>query len=137
MNTDSRRISTERLGRALAIAFASLALTWLNAGCKSTKRPGIEGYNALIRQQQEALAVEQLKQPTIYFRGNVQKPIVPWRENLTLAEGLLEAGYSSPFSPHSLKVTREGHSYPIDVRRLLRGTDNPVLEPGDVVEVYR
>lgn len=97
----------------------------------------MDGYNALIRSQQEALALQQLQEPVIHVHGPVQKPVVAWRENLTLAETLLEAGYRHALSPRAIRVTRQGRVYNIDVRRLLRGTENPVLEPGDVVEVVR
>ncbi len=137
--TSHRSLRAQRPAGRLAFAVLIALVTSGLVGCKSVqmKRPGIEGYNELIRHQQEALALEEAKQPTIYFRGAVQKPVVAWREDLTLAEGLLEAGYASTFSPHAIRVTRAGRSYNIDVQRLLRGTDNPVLLPGDVVEVFR
>jgi hypothetical protein len=107
--------------------------------CRSAgkKGSGQDGYNQMIRSQQQSLAIEQMQQPAVYFHGPLQKPIVPWRENLSLAEALLEAGYTSPFSPHSIRVMRQGRTYNIDVQRMLRGTDNPALLPGDVVEVAR
>ena len=140
MNESSRFMSfhlvlgNSSLGRVLMMSTVIVLL----AGCKTQeKRPGVEGYHELIRRQQEALAIEQLKQPVVYFRGLVQKPIVTWREDLTLAEALLEAGYTQPLSPRVIRVHRQGRSHNVDVTRLLRGMDNPLLEPGDVVEVVR
>ena len=124
--------------RSWLILLLTAEIVGCTAGCRAPKkRPGIEGYNALIRAQQEALAVDQLKQPSVYVHGPVQKHVVPWREDLTLAEALLEAGYTQVFSPHAIRVSRQGKLHNIDVRRLLRGTENPVLEQGDVVEVIR
>jgi hypothetical protein len=108
-------------------------------GCKSPakKRPGVEGYHELLRAQQQALALEQSQMPTVHFRGSVQNPLVPWREELTLAEALLDAQYTLPLAPRAIRVHRQGRTYPVDVRRLLRGTENPLLEPGDVIEVVK
>lgn len=123
----------------LFLLFFFAGLIALTGGCKSTKkkRSGMEGYNELIRQQQQAMAVEQMQHPSVYFRGAVQRQVVSWRENLTLAEAILEAGYTNPLSPRSIRVTRGGRVYTIDIRRLMRGTENPPLEPGDLVEVTR
>lgn len=106
-------------------------------GCSSKKGLGRDGYNQLVRSQQQAIQIEQMQHPAVYVRGPVQKPIVAWREGLTLAEALLDAGYTQTLSPRAIRVTRAGRVYPIDVRRLLRGTENPVLEPGDQIEVVR
>ncbi len=123
----------------LLLLLLCAGLIALAGGCKSAKkkRSGMEGYNDLIRQQQQAMAVEQMQHPSVYFRGAVQRQVVSWRENLTLAEAILEAGYSNPLSPRSIRVTRGGRVYTIDIRRLMRGTENPPLEPGDLVEVIR
>lgn len=122
----------------LALAVLAVLAGLLSGGCSAKKkRSGMEQYNSLIRAQQESMAVQQAKQPVVFVHGSVQRPIVAWRENLTLAETLLEAGYTSPLSPRAIRVTRQGRVYTVDVRRLLRGTDNPVLEPGDVVDVVR
>jgi len=121
----------------LALLPLLVAMLALASGCKSDKRPGVEGYHQLLRSQQQALAIEQMKHPAVYVRGEVQNHVVPWREELTLAEALLEAGYKNALSPRSIRVHREGRAYNVDVRRLLRGTENPLLEPGDTIEVSR
>ena len=125
------RCSTMSIGLLLVIVFLS--------GCESAqkKRPGVEGYNELIRSQQQALAIEQLKAPAVYFRGPFRNPVVAWRENLTLTEAMVEAVYLHTLSPRVLRLHRQGRLYNLDVQRLLRGTENPLLEPSDVIEVVR
>ena len=120
----------------VAVLITGLVLS-LASGCAAKKRHGMEGYNSLVRAQQEALTLQLQGQPAVYFRGPVQHPVVLWRENLTLAEALLEAGYVDKFSPHAIRVSRRAEIYNVNVQRLLRGNDNPLLEPGDVVEVTR
>jgi protein involved in polysaccharide export with SLBB domain len=97
----------------------------------------MEGYHGLIRAQQDALALQMQNAPAVYFRGAVQRPAIPWSDSLTLAQGLLDAGYTGNLSPRTIRVMRQGRTYTIDVRKLLRGTENPLLEPGDLVEVVR
>jgi hypothetical protein len=123
--------------RSASAALISALLISLAGGCASKKKHGMEGYHSMIRAQEEAMTLQLQGQPAVFFRGPVQKPIVIWRENLTLAEALLEAGYVDKFSPHSIRISRQGQNYNVNVQRLLRGSDNPLLEPGDVVEVTR
>jgi hypothetical protein len=121
---------------SVAVLLLSLLMA-MGAGCSTKKHHGMEGYNSLIRAQQEALTLQLQGQPAVYFRGPVQRPAVVWRENLTLAEALLEAGYAEKFSPHAIRISRQAQIYNVNVQRLLRGSDNPLLEPNDVVEVIR
>jgi hypothetical protein len=130
------RFDSGRLVLAASVAGLILLLIGCGGGAQK-KRSGADGYHELIRSQQQALALEQLNQPVVHIRGQVQNPVVPWRESLTLADALLEAVYTPPLSPRAIRVHRTGQPYNIDVRRLLRGTENPILEPGDVIEVIR
>jgi hypothetical protein len=124
-------------GRSSVAVLLLASLLALAAGCATKKRHGMEGYNSMVRAQQEALTLQLQGQPAVYFRGPVQRPAVIWRENLTLAEALLEAGYTSKFTPHAIRISRLAETYNVNVQRLLRGSDNPLLEPNDVVEVIR
>ena len=67
----------------------------------------------------------------------VRNPRVPWTEGLTLARALLAAEYTGTLDPTRIRITRQGQSYTVDVKHLLRGQDDPLLEPGDLVEVFR
>jgi hypothetical protein len=104
-------------------------------GCASKK---VDPRNAFLEGQQRAWTAQQQNQePAVFFRGMVRNPRVPWTEGLTIARALLAAEYTGALDPTQIRVTREGQTYMIDVKRLMRGQDDPLLEPGDVVEVFR
>lgn len=63
--------------------------------------------------------------------------MVPWTEDLTLAAALIAAEYQGSWDPHSIFILRMGQTYRVNPKRLLSGTENPALEPGDIVEVRR
>ena len=106
------------------------------AGCKSS--PKVNPQAAFLEGQQRAWTGAQMNQePAVFFRGMVRNLRVTWREDLTLAQALLEAEYTGALEPMKIRLTRQGQSHTIDVRRLLRGKENPVLEPGDLIEVLR
>lgn len=87
-------------------------------------------------QERQRAEMERLqKEPAVWFRGDVELLRVRWRSGLTLAAALTEARYTGFGTPESLTVTRAGQVYRVNVRALLRGEDNPVLQPGDAVEV--
>ena len=119
---------------ALAILLFALALT----GCvtKATARREAER-KAFIATQQSAMAgpENQQQQPTVWFRGDVRNQRVPWTEGLTLAQAIIAAHYTWTWDPRVITVTRQGEVYQVNPRHLLRGQEDPLLEPGDVVEV--
>ena len=80
---------------------------------------------------------QQQQQPMVYFRGYVRRPAVPWVEGLTLAQALVQADYTGALDPRVITVTRGGELHRIDVRRLLNGREDPLLEPGDLIEIQR
>ena len=51
------------------------------------------------------------------------------------AEALMTAQYTWNWDPRQVTLTRHAQTQAINPKRLLRGQENPVLEPGDVVEV--
>ena len=105
-------------------------------GCASKGK--VDPRNAFLEGQQRAWTAQQLnEEPAVFFSGMVRNPRVPWTEGLTLARGLLAAEYTGALDPTRIQITREGVTRIVDVRRLLRGQDDPLLEPGDVVEVFR
>ena len=77
------------------------------------------------------------QEPAVFFRGMVRNPRVLWTEDLTLAQALLDAEWTGALEPTKIRITRQGRNHDVDVRRLLRGVENPLLEPGDVIEVFR
>ena len=76
-------------------------------------------------------------EPVVWLKGPVRNPRVPWTEDLTLAQALLVAEYTGLNNPFKIDVIRQGKRYSINVGRLLRGLENPLMEPGDVVEIVR
>lgn len=87
--------------------------------------------------QQALLEQQQKNEPVIWFRGEVRQARVPWVEGITLAEALATAQYTGNRDPRLITVTRAGQAYSIRPNLLLRGEDNPALEPGDIVELRR
>lgn len=75
--------------------------------------------------------------PRVLFSGDVKAQSVPYVEGMTLAQGLLMAQYTGFLDPKSITVTRAGIPYKVDVRRFLRGEENPELQTGDLVDVRR
>lgn len=106
------------------------------AGCVSKSKARLQSEKAFLEGRQKALAdQQQQEQPVVWFRGDVRNQRVPWSEGLTLSRALLAAQYTWSWDPRSITVTRAGELYPVDPKRLLRGLEDPELEPGDLVEV--
>ena len=120
------------------ILFILLAAVLVSTGCDSTSDAKRQEQEAFLRGQQQAIAAQQQAQePAVWFRGPVRHPRVPWTEELTLARALATAEYTGTFDPRTIKVIRKGQTYPIDVKRLLRGLEDPPLEAGDLIELSR
>jgi hypothetical protein len=121
------------------LALASfLALVVALTGCTSQARAKANAQQAYVAGQQQAAALQrEAMEPAVWFKGPVRNPRVPWTEDLTLAQALLVADYTGLSNPFKIDVIRQGKRHSINVGRLLRGTDNPLMEPGDVVEIAR
>ena len=104
-------------------------------GCASKSDARREAEKVFIEGQQRALAEQLQQQPAVWFRGDVRNQRVPWSEGLTLAQALATAQYTWSWDPRLITVTRAGEIHSVNPRRLLRGEDNPVLEPNDIVDV--
>lgn len=116
--------------------FATLLATALVAsGCMTRSGARKEAQRTVFEEMQREEREKLNKEPAIWFRGDIRNPRVPWKEGITLAEALAAAQYTWNWDPRLLTVTRDGQVYPINVRRLLRGQENPELEPGDIVDV--
>jgi len=115
-----------------------LLLALALSGCVSKSNANAAARKAYMEGQQRAIAMqEEAQQPAVWFRGPVRNPRVPWSEDLTLTRALLAAEYLDHLSPRRISVIRQGKTYSIDVRRMLRGQEDPPMEPGDIVEVVR
>ena len=120
------------------ILFILLAAVLVTPGCASKSKAKRREQEAFLRGQQQAIAAQQeAQQPAVWFRGLIRHPRVPWTENMTLAQALVAADYTGTLDPTSIKIIRQGQTYRIDPKRLLRGLEDPPLEPGDLVEISR
>ena len=111
-----------------------LALVATSCVTKSGARR--EAQKTLFENQQREAMEQQQREPAVWFRGDIRNARVPWREDLTLVEALDAAQYTQRQDPHTLTVTRKGEVFKVNVHRLLRGQDNPVLEPDDIIDVH-
>jgi hypothetical protein len=110
-------------------------LTCSITGCVSRSKAKLDAQGAYLEGQQKVLAEQQAKEPAVWFHGDIRIPRVAWMEGLKLSQALLSAQYTGNWDPRLITVTRNGELYQVNARRLLRGQDDPLLEPGDVVEV--
>jgi len=107
------------------------------AGCttkSSARRQAAEAFAAGQNQAMQTLASQG---PEVIVLGPVRHSRVPWEEGLTLAEAIDAADYTGMRDPRSIVLRRAGEVVEISVRDLLRGTANPPVLPGDVVEIRR
>ena len=108
----------------------------LFAGCVSKSTARLQAEKAFLEGQQKALTdQQQQQQPVVWFRGDVRNQRIPWSEGLTLSRALLAAQYTWNRDPRTVTVTRAGELYAVDPKRLLRGLEDPELQPDDVIEV--
>ena len=73
----------------------------------------------------------------VFFHGSFIHTTIPWEEGLRLAEALFLAQFQGARTPIEIAVLRGGRSYRVNANRLLRGQENPLLEPGDIIEILR
>jgi len=116
-------------------ALGILLLVVVLSGCATKATARREAEKAFVEAQHREQAEQERQHPSVWFRGDVRNQRVPWTEGLTLAQALVAAQYTFNRDPHTITVTRQGEVHPVNARRLLRGQEDPLLEPGDVVEV--
>ena len=116
-----------------------LAGSFISTGCVSKSRARAETRSAY--QQGLLDAQRQLSQnnqaPTVLVRGDVRKAIIPWSDELTLSRALVAAEYRGITTPREIIVLRQGQPHHVNPKQLLNGAEDPVLEPGDVIEIVR
>ena len=116
-------------------ALLPLLLVALLCGCVSKSKSQVRAYEAYIAGQRDASAPA--RNPTVTVVGEVKNHSVAWVDGLTLAQALLSAEYQGLWDPRQIAVTRTGETYKINVKAFLTGTENPPLQPGDVITVSR
>lgn len=111
-----------------------LPLLLATSGCTTKSKAKAQARTAFLLGQQQALAQQQ-EVPVITVIGQVRNRTVPWNEELTLNKALIAAEYQRFADPHSIIIIRSGQQYQVNVRQLLRGREDPPLEPGDTIEI--
>ncbi len=111
-------------------------LPLLYSACTTKSKARADAQAAFAAGQLQAIAQQQ-RGSVVYFRGDVKNQTVPWTEEMTLGQAIVAAGYTGRWDPHTIVVERKGETYKVDPRRLLRGLEDPLLEPGDTVEIHR
>lgn len=116
-----------------------LLLALALAGCTSKSKALAQSRGAFIAGQQQGFAQvqAQAQATTITILGDVRNRTVEWVEGLTLTQAIVTAEYLHPRDPSSITITRQGRKYEVNPKRLLKGLEDPYLEPGDVVELHR
>ncbi len=123
-----------KLGLACGLIFALAP-----SGCTTKSKALAQSRGAFIAGQQQGFAQAQAQtvSTNVTFLGDVRNRTVEWVEELTLTQGLVAADYLHPRDPSSITITRQGRKYEVSPKRLLKGLEDPYLEPGDVVELHR
>src|SRR5512141_1374604 len=117
----------------LSICSCALCLLVL-LGCVSKAKARRDAQAAFMAGQQEAAHRAQLQTvqgPSITVNGPVNKPVLPWTEDMTLAKAIVAAEYTPPGEPAEIFLVRSGRAFRLDLQQLFSGRDVP-LEPGDV-----
>lgn len=129
----------------------SSLLLWvvLQTGCTTKSKARAQAQSAFMAGQLQALQRARQAQSAppgsqpvpassaggVTIQGEVANPVVPWSVGLTLARALVAAEYRGVKDPSLILILRKGQAYQVNPRQLLDGVIDPVLEPGDVVEL--
>jgi hypothetical protein len=125
------------LGRISVSLVFGLLLAPLLDGCVSKSEAQARAQAAYLAGQRAALMQMQQQQargPSVTFCGQVQNPLVPWFDGLTLGQAIINAHYHAPSDPSAIVIRRNGQEIRIDPKQLLNGEDFP-LQSGDEVEL--
>lgn len=123
-------LSKFRVKNLVAILILALAAS----GCVSKSKEKANAQTAYLAGQRAAYAnIAAAQRTSVVVLGQVQKPEVPWQENLTLAQAIVAAGYTGS-TPKEIILLRQGETTRIDPKNLLRGNDVP-LQPGDTITI--
>ena len=114
-----------------------LALIVVPACGTSSKSPAQTEAQAALLLQKQAWAQTQLQSPSVFVRGEVKHTVIPWNEDLTLAQAIVAAEYRGLWDPHTILVIRKGQTFKINPKHLLWRTEDPHLEAGDIIEIQR
>jgi hypothetical protein len=106
-------------------------------GCTTKSKARAQAAQAYTAGQEQARKQSQNEPRVITITGQVRNHVVPWQEGLTLAQAIDAAVYTGFTDPRTVLLTRGSETVEIKVKDLLRGTSNPEVEPGDLIEIRR
>ncbi len=119
----------------LGIPFLVLLCLIATAGCQSKTTLRKKQMAAFQAGRQEAIRqMTEARRTSIRILGNVQNPEIQWRDDLSLAQVIIEARCLDRKDPGLIVIYRQRVRIPIVPELLLRGDDVP-LEPGDTIEL--
>ncbi|HEY0455408.1 MAG TPA: hypothetical protein VGE41_03480 [Verrucomicrobiae bacterium] len=127
---------------------SALALALLLSACASKQKQQIQQLQLqqaamagammqMAAQTNQAGIPPEMQGKAVVFIGDIRHRYVLWTEGMNLAQAILAAEYTGTSDPRIITVVRAGQPYPVNVRLLLKGQENPELQPGDVVEIRR
>ena len=124
-----------RMGRALA-ALAMVVGLALAQACTSKAQAKRQARAAFEAGRLQELSTSAQRQQTLMIRGRVRQPVIPWQPGLTLSRAIALAQYTHNFPPRVISVRRAGVTHFVDMQRWARGTEDPEVLPGDLVELF-
>lgn len=114
------------------------ALLTLGAGCVTQKTAALREEEAFAQGAREGMvSAKEPSEDWIIVQGDVRNIAIPWKEDLTLAEAILQAEYTGRRDPRFLRIiSADGEIINIDPKTLLYGEDY-FLKKGDLIEIRR
>ena len=115
----------------------------LLSGC-TTKKASERKQRAAYAAGRQHATLEATERPSaiesgelvVTFSGAVDHKSIPWREGLSLANAIVEAGHNSRRNPRKIFVHRRELVFEVPAWRLLQG-DDFLVEAGDHIELRR
>ena len=122
---------------------AGMIATLLLSGCTTKKASERKQRSAYAAGRQHAMLAQAEKresadseEATVTFSGSVDNRSIPWREGLSLANAIVEAGHNSRRNPRKIFIHRRELVFEVPAWRLLQG-DDFLIEAGDHIELRR
>jgi len=113
-----------------------LLLILAASGCTTNSKAKAQARAAFLAGQQQAL-MQQQQGPVVTVLGRVRNRTIPWTEELTLTKALVAAQYQGFSDPRVIFIIRNGLQFQVNVKQLLKGKEDPPLEPGDTIEIQK
>ena len=122
--------------RLRCLLLVLLLLLLAASGCTTKSKAKAQAGTAFMLGQKQAFAQQQ-QGPVVNIVGMVRNRTIPWTEDLTLAKALVAAQYQGFSDPRLIINTRNGQQFQVNVKQLLKGREDPPLEPGDTIQIQQ